>query len=162
MLGPAVGVPLQLAATCYPLLGMIDTHGPFLADALQYGGSLDMAAICAWLFSRMFHRFGNRRWINPILSVGRRALTNHILLSVIAHLVFYSYGRGLFGRTVTKAVGRRDGAGSDSLVPRSRATAGLQRSRVLCDTRANPNRPGGAGYVRPPQGAAATLRPRML
>ena len=95
--GLIVGVPLQLAATCYPLLGMIESHGGLLPEAFQYGGSLGMAAIYVWLFSWLFVRFGERRWTSPIVAVGRSALTNYILMSVIANFIFYSYGLGQFG-----------------------------------------------------------------
>jgi uncharacterized protein len=38
------------------------------------------------------------RLLAPLAPVGRMALTNYLLQSVIATLIFYSYGLGLFGR----------------------------------------------------------------
>ena len=39
-----------------------------------------------------------RRWLAPLAAVGRMALTNYLLQSLICTTIFYSYGLGLFGK----------------------------------------------------------------
>ncbi len=50
----------------------------------------------------LFHR--GRRWLAALAPLGRMALTNYLMQSVIAPTIFYSYGFGLYGR-VGPAVG---------------------------------------------------------
>jgi uncharacterized protein len=40
-----------------------------------------------------------RRWLSPLAAVGRTALSNYLLQSLICTTIFYSYGLGFFGRT---------------------------------------------------------------
>lgn len=66
--------------------GLLYVTGPALA--LVYGAGLALLA-------------QDERWrarLTPLATVGRLALTNYILQSLIATTVFYSYGLGLFGQ----------------------------------------------------------------
>jgi uncharacterized protein len=95
ILGLSVGVPCHLAAvaisltwpgTAWPnLLNLVGA----LPQSLMYIGLLllwDDADVWVWLRDRF-------------RAVGRMALTNYLMQSVILGLVFYNYGLGWYGRT---------------------------------------------------------------
>ena len=46
----------------------------------------------------LWQRPGWQRWLRPLESMGRMALTNYLLQSVVATLLFYGYGLGLARR----------------------------------------------------------------
>lgn len=46
----------------------------------------------------LIERFRLHRRLAPIASIGRMALTNYLMLSVLVSTTFYSYGLGLYGR----------------------------------------------------------------
>lgn len=52
----------------------------------------------------LFHRPNAQRWLAHLAPVGRMALTNYLVQSLICTLIFYGYGLGLFGQ-VGKAAG---------------------------------------------------------
>ena len=104
-LGLIVGLPVNLlfaalqqsaaSATSLAYLGafgLLYLTGPALA--IGYGAGLALLA-------------QSERWrgrLAPLAKVGRLALTNYILQSVIATTIFYSYGLGLFGQVGSAAL----------------------------------------------------------
>lgn len=96
--GAAVGVPIQTAAVALPLawprLSGIDA----LAEALQYAGSLGMSAIYVYLVARLVTTAGDAAVTRALAAIGRAALSNYILQSLLCTFVFYSHGLAWFGR----------------------------------------------------------------
>lgn len=95
--GLVVGVVLQGTGAAAQMAG-----GPAalfaLAMALILGGGLiqslayasGVALLCSWTWGQ--------RLLRPVAAVGRMALTNYLLGSIVFGLVFHGYGLGLFGR----------------------------------------------------------------
>ena len=66
-----------------------------VSQPLLYWGNLGVAM--GWTALVML--FGQRGWpLRPVTIVGRMALTNYLLQSVICTTIFYGHGLGLFGR----------------------------------------------------------------
>ena len=77
-------LPTLSALMCLALNGAV--AGPLLAMA--YGAGIAL----------LWQRPGWQRWLRPLAAMGRMALTNYLLQSVIATLLFYGYGLGLARR----------------------------------------------------------------
>ena len=77
-------LPTLSALMCLALNGAV--AGPLLAMAYAAGIAL------------LWQRAGWQRWLRPLAAMGRMALTNYLLQSVIATLLFYGYGLGLARR----------------------------------------------------------------
>ena len=77
-------LPTLSALSCLWLNGAV--AGPLLAMA--YGAGIAL----------IWQRPGWQRWLRPLAAMGRMALTNYLLQSVIATLLFYGYGLGLARR----------------------------------------------------------------
>lgn len=78
-------------------------------DALHHGYNfahytgilISGPALCLFYVSSLILLMRNKMWrklLTPLQSVGRMALTNYILQSVICTFLFYSYGLGLFNQ----------------------------------------------------------------
>jgi uncharacterized protein len=94
-LGLGVGVPLHLAAVAAHLLAPQTVW----AGILNFGGALPMALMYMALLLLWDEAEGVFPGLRDRLrAVGRMALTNYLLQSVLLGLVFYSYGLGLFGK----------------------------------------------------------------
>jgi uncharacterized protein len=66
-----------------------------VSDQLHYWGNLLVAL--GWTSLVML--LCQRGWLlRPVAAVGRMALTNYLLQTVICTLIFYGHGLGLFGR----------------------------------------------------------------
>ncbi len=102
MWGFAIGIAGNLSATI--LRWLLDlsamSMGPMgaVATVLQMAGTpaLSLGYICLTLLL-----CNDPAWLprlQPFGAVGRMALTNYLLQSVIGTLIFYSYGLGFFGR----------------------------------------------------------------
>lgn len=95
-----VGIPfifLQFTGK-YNLLGM-----SFMVSQFNYltGTVIGGAAFCFLYITTIIFILQKPGWFGilaPLGDVGRMALTNYLLQSVIATTVFYGYGLGLFGR----------------------------------------------------------------
>lgn len=67
------------------------------AAMLHYVGSFFVAVAYALTVLALCDLTATRRALRPVGSLGRMALTNYLMHSVIGGLIFYSYGFGLFG-----------------------------------------------------------------
>lgn len=96
-----VGVTGNLASTVirwqHDLSPFVPTPLMFAVSVLQAVAvpALSMGYVCAVIL--LCHQVDWRRRLQPFGSVGRTALTNYLLQSVVGTLIFYSYGLGLFG-----------------------------------------------------------------
>lgn len=97
---------LWLILAIVPLLiGLLLKSGPFLIDSnyafvyLQdiFGGPL-VAVGYAAIIALLAQKASMQKLLSPIAKVGRMSLTTYITQSVLATLIFYSYGLGLYGK----------------------------------------------------------------
>lgn len=97
--GLAVGLPLTfifVTASGSPNLVPAAYRELAVRGARTIGGS----ALCLLYISGIVLLTRKRRWmqrLSPLAFVGRAALSNYLLQSVICTLVFYGYGLGLYG-----------------------------------------------------------------
>lgn len=95
LLGPCVGVPLQLIATA---IFLYDPKEESLAGPLNQLGALPQALLYLSVFllwSQTAFWSGLQRRLR---AVGRMALTNYLMQSVLCTTLFYGHGFGLFGQ----------------------------------------------------------------
>ena len=92
--GLAIGLPLALL--CAAGLDRLPTTSALLCVQLNsvLAGPLLALSYCA-LITRLWQRAHWRRWLRPLAPLGRMALTNYLLQSLVATLLFYGYGLGL-------------------------------------------------------------------
>jgi uncharacterized protein len=95
LIGLAVGIPLQLGAVlCY----VIQPNGSLHLLMLYSIGALPLSL--AYLGMGLYWSHSGRLpWLRKVLQdVGRMALSNYLLQSVLCNLLFYSYGLRLYGQ----------------------------------------------------------------
>lgn len=101
VMGLCVGLPLNLLhAFCYGMGGPVWVVA---MAALAVGGP----ALCFFYVGALTLLLQRDSWLlrlRPVAAVGRMALSNYLLQSVICTTIFYSYGFGLYG-----SVGRTAG-----------------------------------------------------
>lgn len=101
--GLLFGLPLSVlyAATRFVVdpsqVGRID----WLSFLTFFGGGLALSLAYIGAFCLLWLRTSARPMLVLLAPVGRMALTNYLLQSVIATFVFYGYGLGLFGQITT-------------------------------------------------------------
>jgi uncharacterized protein len=93
-----VGLPLDLAGVYFR--EMVAWSGEYVTNRgrqFNYWASLPLAL--AWVCGVMLacQRPGARRYTAPFAAVGRTALSNYLLQSLICTTLFYGHGFGLFG-----------------------------------------------------------------
>ena len=95
--GLAIGLPLALL--CAAGLDRLPTLSALICLQLNsvLAGPLLALAYCASI-TRLWQRAHWQRWLRPLAPLGRMALTNYLLQSLIATLLFYGYGLGLARR----------------------------------------------------------------
>ena len=97
--GLGVGLPLTFifaAVSSSPSLVPASYRELALRGARTIGGS----ALCLFYMSGIVLMTRKRRWmqrLSPLAFVGRAALSNYLLQSVISTLIFYGYGLGFYG-----------------------------------------------------------------
>jgi uncharacterized membrane protein YeiB len=95
ILGLAIGLPLHLAAA---VLYLINPKGG-LPTILNQLGALPQALLYLVVFVA-WSQSGFLPWLQASLrAVGRMALTNYLMQSIICTTIFYGYGLGLYGQT---------------------------------------------------------------
>ena len=101
--GLGVGIVFNLvfvAATASPDLVPPAYHELATRGARTIGGP----ALCLFYISAILLLIQKQKWhkrLSPLASVGRMALSNYLLQSVVCTLIFYGYGLGLYGRLGT-------------------------------------------------------------
>lgn len=92
-----VGLGLEILAD--RIAGRDAIHALAVAQnsVLNYVGSFFVALAYALVVLALCDRAAPRRILHPVGAVGRMALTNYLMHSVIGGLIFYSHGLGLFG-----------------------------------------------------------------
>jgi uncharacterized protein len=92
--GLAVGVPFHVAA----LVAYARNPDGLLSYCLNYFGPLPLALAYLGALTFWSHS-GRAEWLQSRLrAVGRLALTNYLMQSVLCGFIFYSYGLGLYGQ----------------------------------------------------------------
>jgi uncharacterized protein len=76
---------------------------PFVMAPMRHLGEVGMAAAYVSAITLLFQRETWRRRLSVFAPVGRMALSNYLLQSVIGALVFYGYGLGLMSRKLGPA-----------------------------------------------------------
>jgi len=96
--GFALGIPIELAAEWVRFQYGHIVWGSAVSDCLYHVGSLGHGLGYAAALMLLCQ---TPAWLNrfkPLAAVGRTALTNYLGQSLMAGLIFYGYGLGLFGR----------------------------------------------------------------
>jgi uncharacterized protein len=100
--GLAIGLPLNVAGALIVAIMNPNPFAPTLpALVLTVMWQISVPALSAayaagiWLL----YLSGRRGWVERFAAVGRSALSNYILQSLVATTLFYSYGLRLFGKT---------------------------------------------------------------
>lgn len=99
-------LPVGLAGNALTVvLTMIWPYNPFVPNLVTLTvwvvGSVAVPALSLSYAALVILLFQQPRWqrrLLPFVAVGRMALTNYLLQSILATLLFYSFGLGLFGR----------------------------------------------------------------
>jgi len=93
----ATGLALEIYSDRF--LGRDSRQAASLSRAivLSYVGSLLLAASYARTIITLCSRSRMHRLFHPIAAVGRMALSNYLMHSILGGLLFYSHGLGLFG-----------------------------------------------------------------
>jgi uncharacterized protein len=95
-----IGLAMNLfTATTYPLVPRDHFSWlGFFTQMVYFPGTHILAAGYVSGLALIFLDEKNRRWLQPFAAVGRTALTNYLMESVICTLFFYHYTTGLYGR----------------------------------------------------------------
>jgi uncharacterized protein len=70
----------------------------FMLDLYNYFGSIAVALGHVGLVLWLFQRWPRSPWFDRLAAVGRMALTNYLMQSLLCTTLFYGYGFNLFGR----------------------------------------------------------------
>jgi uncharacterized protein len=96
-LGYGLGVPLNIWETNTIIAGGF-AHEAFVQAGWTYDLGRLLVALGHIGLVMLLVRFVSARLLAPLAAVGRMALTNYLMHSVIAMFVFYGFGLGLYGQ----------------------------------------------------------------
>ncbi|WP_375758164.1 DUF418 domain-containing protein [Corallococcus exercitus] len=97
VLGNGAGVVVQHLR----LAGLLDpskAHWMFTLSAIQELGYLGLAAFYVAAFALLFQKERWRRWMGVLAPVGRMALTNYLMQTVVSLCLYDGWGLGLVGK----------------------------------------------------------------
>jgi uncharacterized protein len=101
--GFLIGLPLNIFFVLSKNPGISDSYDVLIKNTLDTFGYISLASAYAAIFA-LLYRTGVRKFMsNSFNSVGKTALSNYILQSILGILLFYSVGLGLgeyFGSTL--------------------------------------------------------------
>lgn len=95
--GLAIGLPLEIAAFILMNTSVPNAWIGWSGVTLHYTGSMALCLAYAGGLALLCMKSDWLHRLSPLAAVGRMALTNYLLHSVLCGLIFYSYGLGLFG-----------------------------------------------------------------
>lgn len=102
LFGLAIGLPGNLAVGYIEWVFHPEMIKPTPMGLLLFAiSSLAVPALSLFYAAtvvRLWQSASGQRWLKPFSYVGRMALTNYLLQSVICTTLYYSYGGGLFGK----------------------------------------------------------------
>ena len=70
----------------------------FFASAADFATAPFLSAVYVVTITLLFGTSLGRRWLSPLAPVGCMALSNYLLQSLVAAMIFTGYGLGLYGR----------------------------------------------------------------
>ena len=94
-----VGIPIVLLGVQGNIAAAWDAgYTGFLGWQYNYWGSVLVGLGWIGLVMLVCRRQAGRRWTRPLAAVGRTALSNYLLQSLLCTTLFYGHGLGLYGR----------------------------------------------------------------
>jgi len=98
--GLAFGLLCNVAYTLLSELGNREGMTPlyFAGYAIEWLGVPPLSFGYAAIIVLLVRSPRWRRWLSPLAAVGRTALTNYLLQTLVCTTLFYGYGFGLFGK----------------------------------------------------------------
>jgi len=99
--GLLIGIILQMAGAAVQVLRPGNVGVVMLGVSSLLGGGLVQALAYASGVAWLCLRRRGQNLLRPVAAVGRMALTNYLLSSIVFGLVFYNHGLGLFGQLTT-------------------------------------------------------------
>ena len=96
--GVLVGIPVVLwGAYRNVAAGWDVTYSFFLGIQFNYWGSVLVALGWVGVVMLICRRPGSSGWTRPLAAMGRTALSNYLLQTILCTTLFYGHGFGLFG-----------------------------------------------------------------
>ncbi|MFQ5503623.1 MAG: DUF418 domain-containing protein [Planctomycetota bacterium] len=102
--GLGVGLPLQCSGTWLRLQAELSARMELLGELFRFSASLGIAAAYVGLLGLLCARRQLPAWTTRVAAVGRTALSNYILQSLLCTILFYPWGFGLFGSLDRRAL----------------------------------------------------------
>ncbi len=98
LIGFGIGLPIIiLGVTKNFTANWVVNYSMFFGSQYNYWGSLFISFAYISLCMLLFRWFQNSKIINGFAAVGRMALTNYLIQTIICTFIFYGHGLGYFG-----------------------------------------------------------------